>query len=238
MKPSKINVPYETKYGRFSSHDLIARSLLNLKPKTILDLGCSQGEFAAHLKSLMNVSICGVDYIQHEGVSGRVDSFYLGDLNSGIPSEIINKKFDALVIADVLEHLVDPYRLLEELKNVMGVDSEVFISLPNVGHWYPRFTIFFGRFPYSDRGIFDRTHVKFLTRSTALELCLLSGLEVKKISSTTTPWELIVKNPLISKFLARLESSCSKVLPRMFSYQFVFQLGHKINGNSRNFKSL
>lgn len=237
MDSNKSNTPYLTKYGRFSSHDVISRSLESLKPNTILDLGCSQGEFAAYLKSLMSVSICGVDYIEHEGVRARVDSFYLGDLNNGIPFNVMNEKFDALIIADVLEHLVDPYVLLENLKQVMGANSEVFVSLPNVGHWYPRFTIFLGRFPYSERGIFDRTHVRFLTRSTAVELCLFSGLEIKKISSTITPWELIVKNLFISRFLTRLESLFSKILPRMFSYQFVIQMGHNESVNSIDSKS-
>ena len=227
MDINNDNVPYQTKYGRFSSHDVISRSLVELKPKTILDLGCSQGEFSAYIKSSMRVSICGVDYIEHDGVNDRVDRFYLGDLNDGIPAEVMKEKFDALIIADVLEHLVDPYKLLGNIESVMGEDSEVFVSLPNVGHWYPRFTIFLGRFPYSDRGIFDKTHVRFLTRSTALELCLLSGLEIRGVSSTITPWELVLRNANLSRVLTRVEALCSKFLPRLFSYQFVIRLGHK-----------
>lgn len=87
--------------------------------------------------------------------------------------------FDCLMFADVLEHLVDPWRCLSLALQRLAPGGCVIVSLPNVRHVSVLWGIFFmGTFPRRDRGIFDRTHLRWFTYADAKGLLLESGLVV------------------------------------------------------------
>ena len=88
--------------------------------------------------------------------------------------KIDGRGFDVVVFADVLEHLRDPGSVL---KSARGAQRTI-VSLPNIGNWTARRQIVAGRFPLDDFGLFDRTHLRFFTRSSAEDLLLTSGWTV------------------------------------------------------------
>ena len=49
-------------------------------------------------------------------------------------------------------------------------------SVPNFGHWYPRLRTAAGLFDYDQRGILDRTHVRFFTRRSFRRAVANTGL--------------------------------------------------------------
>ena len=69
-----------------------------------------------------------------------------------------------MVFGDVLEHLRDPLAVLMEFTESLKDDGVVIISLPNIANIYVRLNLLIGRFDYQDRGILDRTHIRFFTR--------------------------------------------------------------------------
>ena len=59
--------------------------------------------------------------------------------------------------------------------------------MPNFGHWYPRLRTMFGIFDYDQRGILDKTHVRFFTRRSLLRMVKKNGFEVVDMRSPGCP---------------------------------------------------
>ncbi len=80
------------------------------------------------------------------------------------PSIFPNRgEFDYILLADVLEHLKDPGGLLRRVVPCLNDGGEIIISIPNVAHLFVRLRLMLGHFEYQDRGILDRTHLRFFT---------------------------------------------------------------------------
>jgi hypothetical protein len=92
----------------------------------------------------------------------------VGDLDSlDLKAELGAERFDAIVAADVLEHLKDPLSTLRQLRSFLVPESGFFVvSLPNVAHGSVRLALLQGRFSYQELGLLDRTHLRFFTRES------------------------------------------------------------------------
>src|SRR5207253_11516920 len=99
---------------------------------------------------------------------------------------------EVVVCADVLEHLASPEWLLERIRGWLRPGGTLLVSLPNVANVSVRLAVLAGRFPYAERGILDRTHLRFYTRRSARELIERSGLRVRAVRATAMPYELAV----------------------------------------------
>src|SRR5205823_7166679 len=114
--------------------------------------------------------------------------------DAGVPP--LEGGFDAIVCADVLEHLRDPAAALAAVRHALAPDGEVVISIPNVAHLWVRLSLLAGRFDYAERGILDRTHLRFFTRRTLLALLARAGLAVDELRVTPVPLPLVVPRRL------------------------------------------
>ena len=79
---------------------------------------------------------------------------------------------------DILEHLVRPERLLQDCREVLTPKGAVVISVPNVANIAVRLMLLFGRFDYTERGILDKTHLRFFTRKAARAMLRGNGYKV------------------------------------------------------------
>src|SRR5262249_49882611 len=98
--------------------------------------------------------------------------------------------FDVVVCADVLEHLPEPERLLAKIAAWLAPRGTLLVSLPNVAHVSVRAALLAGRFPYADRGILDRTHLRFYTRASGQRLLEDAGFRISEVEPTAMPYEL------------------------------------------------
>ena len=105
-----------------------------------------------------------------------------------------DRQFDVVLLLDVLEHLRDPERILRRARRAL-TGGRVIVSLPNVANVTVRLTLLFGRFEYTERGILDRTHLRFFTRRSALRMLRDAGFTVEHREMTVIPLELIVGSP-------------------------------------------
>ena len=103
--------------------------------------------------------------------------FVEADLNRGLPEEA-GSDYRVVVAGDVLEHVVDPQQLLTDIAGRLADDGEVFVSVPNFAHWYPRAKVVSGRFDYDQRGPLDHGHVRFFTRRSFERLIEQCGLRI------------------------------------------------------------
>jgi 2-polyprenyl-3-methyl-5-hydroxy-6-metoxy-1,4-benzoquinol methylase len=84
---------------------------------------------------------------------------------------LAGEKFDAIICADVLEHLRNPRPLLNQLPAFLSTGGSVLMSLPNASHLTVVASLLVGRFPYQKSGLLDHTHLKFYGRED-LEMLL------------------------------------------------------------------
>lgn len=160
----------------------------------VLDVGCSRGGFCNLIKeSRPDITVWGIE--PHAGAAKQaqqhadhiVTGFFPDDLPPGTP------RFDVIFFNDVLEHLVDPWGVLALCRDHLSAHGIVVASIPNARSWVLIYKLVFKRdFSYTDEGILDRTHLRFFTRSTMIELFRVSGYEVERCEpiNTSTSWKV------------------------------------------------
>jgi methionine biosynthesis protein MetW len=226
-----FNAPdvYELKQGEDTSHGRL-RQWMSLRPRSrVLDIGCSDGQLGARLMEMGHVVI-GVDAEEHKHVRARLTDFHQADLEAGIPGEV-GGEYDVVLMADVLEHVRDPQRLLEEALERVRPGGSVMVSVPNFGHWYPRARVLFGRFDYDRRGILDRGHLRFFTRKSFEALVDRAGCSILRTESVRVPIEVPsrVERPRGAgvralRGLRAVEQAGVTLRPQLFAYQFLYEL--------------
>lgn len=228
---------YETKASPASSHGRLVSWLLEQPPGRVLDLGCADGSIAAELRRGGHY-VVGVDVAAADGVKDRVDEFVQADLDEGLPPEI-DGPFDAVLAADVLEHVRRPERLLQELRGMLIPDGALWASIPNFAHWYPRLRVAVGRFDYDRRGILDQTHLRFFTRSSFERLVAEHGWRVARRDYTGLPLEVVERGATdggatdapqsgadggLRDVVRRVDALAVRARPTLFAYQLLYEL--------------
>ncbi|MBE2315433.1 class I SAM-dependent methyltransferase [Solirubrobacter sp. CPCC 204708] len=143
--------------------------------RRVLDLGCATGTTGAALKQRQAAHVTGIE-IEPEyarEAASRLDAVIEGD----VATATVNGPFDALIAADILEHLVDPWATLRRYAELLEPGATVVVSLPNVNHWSTFAHLARGRWPRRPEGIFDATHLRWFTRRDALDLVRQAGLQ-------------------------------------------------------------
>ena len=214
--------PYEYKPSPNSSHALVLDLVPDATPLRILDVGCGPGWVAAELRRRGH-HVTGVDLIADEGVEARTDRFFAADVEQGLPDEV-GDGFDIVIAADVIEHVRNPDELLADLAGRMDPRGRIITSVPNFAHWYPRVRVAAGLFDYDQRGILDRTHVRFFTRRSFRRVLAGTGLEVATERYAGLPLDVLGVGGVGGSVVAAVDGVARRVWPTLFAYQFVVEL--------------
>lgn len=101
-------------------------------------------------------------------------------------AELAGRQFDVVILADVLEHLRRPGRILEALlaKSLLRADGLLVISVPNASHQSVVSELLLGDFRYTETGILDETHVRWFTLESLTRLLERSGFVVDRVERT------------------------------------------------------
>ncbi len=219
-----VDQDYALKEGEGSSHSRILEFLAGLPPSKVLDLGCSSGLLSERIRA-MGHRVTGVDREAFAQTLDRVDEFAVGDLEDGIPAEV-GTGFDVVIAADVLEHLRQPERLLEDIKHVMEPGGRLIVSVPNFGHWYPRVRSLVGAFDYDQRGILDKTHYRFFTRKSLTRMMTNAGFEIRRHTEVGLPFDVLAAEggSTGTRLMRAVDRISVSLRPTLFAYQFVLHL--------------
>lgn len=154
--------------------------------ETVLDVGCATGYLGEALRRAKGCRVVGVDIDAAAAIRAAevLDEAFVWDIESDDPLPVPQGVFDRIILGDVLEHLRRPDRALARLVAYLREGGTMIASIPNVGYLPVRVSIVLGRFEYQDLGHFDRTHLRFFTRKTAMRLFELSGLRVLRMYNT------------------------------------------------------
>ncbi|RVT88094.1 class I SAM-dependent methyltransferase [Inhella crocodyli] len=94
---------------------------------------------------------------------------------------------DCWVFGDCLEHLRDPWRMLSRIRERIDADGSLVTCIPNAQHWSVQWRLLSGQFRYEDQGLMDRTHIRWFTRQTMLEMFASTGWRVEAGVSRQVP---------------------------------------------------
>jgi 2-polyprenyl-3-methyl-5-hydroxy-6-metoxy-1,4-benzoquinol methylase len=214
---------YTLKDDPYSSHSVILRWLADGQGRRLLDVGAADGLLSRGLTQ-RGWKVTGIEADRAAAAAGSAhcERMIVADLDAAMPA--LDGPFDAIVCADILEHLRDPAAVLAALARALAPDGEIVISIPNVAHLWMRLSLLAGRFEYAERGILDRTHLRFFTRRTLHALLGAAGLRIARTTATPVPLYQVVAPRWHTSALAAVHAvsaATSRALPRLLAYQFV-----------------
>ena len=231
--------PKESTEKIVSKYDDINLGILKYikENQKILDIGCGTGLLDKEIKKKNNI-VYGIDISKErlKIAKKRLDRVFRQDVNQiNIPSH----KFDVLIFADILEHLENPLLLLRTSKKYLKKDGYIIVSIPNVVVWNIRLKFLFGSFTYKESGTLDKSHLRFFTKKTALELVNNAGYKIKKVDTTPNMSRVLVNSikgvfkientqivkskyyKFYAKYIFPIENFITHCWDRLFAYQFI-----------------
>ena len=159
--------------------------MLSFVPKEarrILDVGCSIGNFGNLLKSERGAEVWGIETDPEAAKIAEtvLDRVICGSFGSS--ADLPVGHFDCVVFNDVLEHMIDPYSVLEYTKSILAPGGTIVASIPNV-RYFPNIWIVLmhKNWEYTDAGILDRTHLRFFTEKSIIRLFEDRGLKISRL---------------------------------------------------------
>jgi len=191
--------------------------------RRLLDVGAADGLLSRRLTA------CGwrVTAIEGDPALAQVGARYcerMITLNLDREIPVGEGPFDVIVYGDVLEHLVDPLRVLVELDRGLGPGGFVIISVPNIAHLWIRLLLLVGRFDYLDRGILDHSHLRFFTERSMRAMLVDAGLSIERFTATPAPLFQILPVSWHRRWVAATHSInavIARKVRRLLGYQFI-----------------
>jgi len=176
------------------AHSIVNRDLLALMParsRRVVEVGCMHGALAAAFRQINPaVHFTGVDidpsYAEvarqscDQTLAGDIERFDTATFDSLFPS-------DCWVFGDCLEHLRDPWRVVSNIRERIDADGCLVTCIPNAQHWSVQMRLATGLFRYEDSGLLDRTHVRWFTRVTMIEMFQQAGWRIEAGLSRRLP---------------------------------------------------
>lgn len=166
--------------------ELLKHIDLKKEDVAILDIGCALGgNFCVISETNPEAELCGIEL---DPATAAIANMFADVRNTNIEETIVSEwreKFDYVIMADVIEHLVDPWKALKTVYDMMKPGGCIIASIPNVLNISVIYDLLHGDFTYKDAGILDRTHRRFFTRKEILKLFKTAGLEPEILGSSS-----------------------------------------------------
>ena len=189
---------------------------------SVLDVGCSTGFLGRYLKSPSRKTV-GIESEATAAAqaSPHYDRVIVGDMTSPqILSQLEDGAFDAIVLGDVIEHLLDPWRAVKDIVNKLADQGILIVSIPHLGHASVIAALLSETFQYQDMGLLDRTHYRFFSLQSLCALLVDTGMtpmELKRVVHPTFGTEIPIATDRLPAELFPVLDRC----PESRTYQFV-----------------
>ena len=167
-------------------HEIHNPDLLRFIPvesKKLIEIGCSSGALAREFKKISP----GAHYVGVE-----IDADYAlraqryCDKTSVLDIEEAGEDFwhsmsdrDCWIFGDTLEHLKNPWKTLKKIHENLPDNGSIVACIPNAQHWSLQARLNIGDFRYEAEGLLDKTHLRWFTRQTIIELFDEAGFSIQ-----------------------------------------------------------
>ena len=185
----------EIEYYQQDWHDYY-HPIIRLVPSNsfVLDIGCGRGGLLEYLRDKKNCRVAGVDMsddairiLKKKGIEA---------IKADVEEDDIPGSYDVIILAAVLEHLIDPLSVLSKLRNNLKNDQGcIIIGVPNFSEIIARIQYLFGknvtRFGNSEAdkklGIQPPGHIQFFNKSTLSHVLKKAGYKPLEWSYHSLP---------------------------------------------------
>lgn len=157
-------------------------SFIPVPSRRILDVGCGTGGFGASVRRCMGCQVWGVEADADciGKAEQNLDKIVHGCFGPDL--DLPRRHFDCIIFNDVLEHMLDAAAALRHAGTLLTDGGAIVASIPNIGHFPTVWRLAVrGEWEYTERGILDKTHLRFFTRSSIRKLFEGTGFKVERI---------------------------------------------------------
>ncbi|GAA4452918.1 methyltransferase domain-containing protein [Rurimicrobium arvi] len=194
--------------------------------KQVFEAACHTGYISAWLQK-NGCIVTGAELFEPALEKARpfLKSAILGDLESEeVWAQISRDQYDVVLYMHILEHLVNPEKVLERTRDILKPGGSVIICLPNVSNWSDRWKMFRGHFEYTDVGVMDKTHLKFYNYFTAPKMIESCGFTVKEYCGDS--WKVRFNIlPETNRFFSRINDHFNRVMHYFLSPNMTDRVG-------------
>ncbi|MDR3413232.1 MAG: class I SAM-dependent methyltransferase [Formivibrio sp.] len=151
--------------------------------RRVLDVGCAEGAFGESLKKTLGIEVWGVEPTKSAAAKAmpKLDRVIEGDFGPEVDLPV--GTFDCIFFNDVLEHMLAPEKALRHARSLLAPGGVVVASIPNIRYFPVVYQLMIhARWEYVDSGILDRTHLRFFTRSSIVNMFEREGFVIDTIA--------------------------------------------------------
>lgn len=194
------------------AHSIVNTDLMAMIPaeaRRVVEVGCMHGAMARSWRVQQpQVHYTGIDIDPDYAAvaAAHCDRALAGDIEA-FSAEAFETLFpsDCWIFGDCLEHLRDPWRLVRHIRERIDAQGCLLACVPNAQHWSVQSRLATGLFRYEDSGLLDRTHIRWFTRTTLIEMFTQAGWRVEQGLSRSLPQA--APAPVIAAVRALAEAS-------------------------------
>jgi GT2 family glycosyltransferase len=190
----------------------------------VLEVGCGCGATLVQIRNrFRNAEIYGMEINQGAATDARLYARMLASDIENMALECPHDYFDFVIFADVLEHLRDPWTVLEKIKPYLVRSGQVLASIPNVMHYTVVRDLINGHWTYRESGILDKTHLRFFTAREIEKMFTQAGYRTIAIKDIH-----LVEQPRDLEFVQKLAALTDETMAGQYkTYQYVVKAGLK-----------
>lgn len=193
----------------------------------ILEVGSSAGYMTKEITNKdCKVDIVEVDKVAAQKASKYARNCFIASIEDQTIHLKIKNKYDYIICADVLEHLIDPEKVLLFLKTKLKNRGQLLISIPNIAFWDMRLGLLKGRFDYQSSGLLDKTHLRFYTYDNFLQLLRKQDFKIIQVylAEGRIPLEhTLRKIPLLRSVAEFIKPKVMNKFPNLTYLHYVVQ---------------
>ena len=125
---------------------------------------------------------------------------------------------------DVIEHLTNPEKFLEQLRRQLDhAPKKLVLTTPNIAFIVQRLMLAGGQFNYGKAGILDRTHTRLFTFRSIRHLLRDAGFRIKAIKGVPAPFPKILGTGAVGQAAVSANLALIRLSRTLFSYQIFIE---------------
>lgn len=183
------------------------RPFIPQSARSALDVGCARGGFGLTLREILGdqARVVGIEAVDGQAQIARTAHGYDEVITGYFPGGLGDReeRYDLICFNDVLEHVVDPWQMLRDTRAWLTPEGQILASIPSIQFAPIVWRLVRGRWDYLDYGTLDRTHLRFFTKATTIEMFEQNGFRVVRCQGANGLDDTWPTEPNVLKRLAK-----------------------------------